>query len=937
MPRVTYNGQSFAIDRRRIWVLGASLQYARITSEQWGDRIAAARQAGFNTIETACPWLIHEPRIGRFEFQGDCDVRRFIELCDEQRMMVILRPGPYVGEEFDGGGLPAWLGEIPDLKLREANEAFLERVTRYFRKLLSDLTDLQATRGGPILLVQAEHGWRCSNPHQAQRYLHEITRIIRESGIAVPILSADDLWSEAPDTIDVWTGWDELLPQLRQLRTLQGDAPRLVNLFNPDLINTWGHAQQAEGVAAALSRRLAEVLAAGAQPIVRPFHGGTNFGFLAGRVCGSGDGFVATSPAPEAPLAEAGTRTDTFNAIRRVTTFANNFGHLFAELHSDYHPITLDLGEPGSDTGEEGTRPRSQASGGRWSLVPLRGSLGRVVFVFGSAGVSRTTLVLDDGLRLPVDLGDQSVGWFVMDADLGGSGRLDYANLCPWAIVDRSVVVLHGPARMNAYLSVNGSPLEATVPAGRPPLVLEHKSITFVICNQSQIDLTYHDGKAVYVGVSGLDSSGEPIPAPGFTKAWKIQRDGQQETLTLEAAAPQPRGGSSRRGAASIEIGEWEAAPAVDHTTGQSPRFASLAGPQTLPACGAMSGYGWYRIAFRISAAKKRMCQMPQAADRVHLFLDGETVCLWGAGRGAEDAPFELRLSKGEHTLVALADNLGRFADGNDLARGTGLFGHLYEVKAIRGARPKTVTAEPVDPFTLRAYIAGCAKGQLSANEQVAWQFTHAKKTPILVEVIGATSSGTFVLNDQPIDYYAGVTGACRQSILMDPRELAPFKRGRNELRFAPDARQKNAAADIVKATKLYECVDRISDPADWAFGKWEMPSSSSFEPVSRTEARSIRGTPCWWRASFEAADLPLPAWFDTIGLSKGQAYVNGRNLGRYFTSTAAGRAVGPQKRLYVPETWLNRDRPNELMIFDEHGFAPSRTKIVLSDRGELE
>ena len=930
MPRVTYNGQSFAIDSRRIWILGASIQYARIPNEQWSDRIAAARQAGFNTIETACPWLIHEPRKGRFEFEGDCDVRRFIELCHEQRMMVILRPGPYVGGQFDGGGLPSWLGEIPGLKLREANEAFLERVTRYFRKLLSDLTELQATKGGPILLVQVEHGWRCSNPQQSQRYLHEITRIIRESGIAVPLISADDLWSDTPDTIDVWTGWDDLLPQLRQLRTLQGDAPRLVNVFNGALVNTWsGTRPGAEAASDDLLRRLAEGLAAGAQPIVRPFQGGTNFDFLGGRLSGSDAAFAATSASPEAPLGEAGARGAVYHSIRRLTTFTNHFDHVFAELQPDYHPIAMHLGELAACGGG--------SSGCRFSIVPLRGNLGRVVFVFAAAGARRTSLVLDDGLRLPVDLGDQSLAWFVMDADLGGSGRLDYANLCPWAIVDRSVVVLQGPAKAAAFLSVNGNPLEATVPAGKTPLVREHKGITFVICNQSQIDVTYHDDKAVYVGVSGLDSEGSPIPAPGFAKAWMIKRNGVKKSITPEGASIDKTGGSTRRTAPAVRIGDWEASAASDHSTGQSPRFASLDGPQTLAACGAMSGYGWYRIAFKSTAVKKRLCHLPMAADRVHLFLDGEPVCLWGVGQGAENGPFELRVDKGQHNLAVLVDNLGRFADGNDLAQRSGLFGHIYEVNPIRGARPKKITAEPVDPFRLRAYIAGCVKGQVSANEQIAWQFTHARKTPIFVDVLGATASGTFVLNDEPIAYYAGLTGACHSSILLNPRELPAFKRGRNVFRFAPDARQDNAAADIIKATTLYECVDTLSDPAEWAFAKWETPPASSFATVTKTEAKPIKGTPCWWRAAFKMPDSQLPVWLDTTGLSKGQAYLNGRNLGRYFTSTAAGRAVGPQKTLYLPEPWLRRDEPNELLIFDEHGFDPMRTNIVLSEKGELE
>ena len=65
------------------------------------------------------------------------------------------------------------------------------------------------------------------------------------------------------------------------------------------------------------------------------------------------------------------------------------------------------------------------------------------------------------------------------------------------------------------------------------------------------------------------------------------------------------------------------------------------------------------------------------------------------------------------------------------------------------------------------------------------------------------------------------------------------------------------------------------------------------------------------------------PVYVDTTGLSKGHIFINGQNLGRYFTATADGRAVGPQNRLYVPRSWIKPDEHNELLIFDEHGFAP--------------
>jgi beta-galactosidase len=240
MPSVTYNGQCFSIDGRRFWILAASVQYSRIPSACWESRLRAVRQAGFNTIETAVPWGFHEPRKGRYSFDGDADLHRFVELCGTLGLKVILRAGPNIGAGFDGGGLPGWLIDQAGIVIRESDESFLEQLSKWFRKLTGVISDLQATQGGPIILVQSEHAWTCASPSEAEAYLHEVTRFLRESGIAVPIINANDLWLESPGTIDTWRGYDDLLAHLRQLRTLQPEAPRLISCLDVVAPETWG-------------------------------------------------------------------------------------------------------------------------------------------------------------------------------------------------------------------------------------------------------------------------------------------------------------------------------------------------------------------------------------------------------------------------------------------------------------------------------------------------------------------------------------------------------------------------------------------------------------------------------------------------------------------------------------------------------------------------
>jgi beta-galactosidase len=83
---------------------------------------------------------------------------------------------------------------------------------------------------------------------------------------------------------------------------------------------------------------------------------------------------------------------------------------------------------------------------------------------------------------------------------------------------------------------------------------------------------------------------------------------------------------------------------------------------------------------------------------------------------------------------------------------------------------------------------------------------------------------------------------------------------------------------------------------------------------------------PCrFFRGSFELTEVG-DTYFDVSGYSKGVAYVNGHNLGRYWS-------IGPQKRLYCPASFLKKGR-NEVVVFDLLQIEPVaiRTFSTLGD-----
>ncbi|GLT39194.1 hypothetical protein SLA2020_134000 [Shorea laevis] len=102
-----------------------------------------------------------------------------------------------------------------------------------------------------------------------------------------------------------------------------------------------------------------------------------------------------------------------------------------------------------------------------------------------------------------------------------------------------------------------------------------------------------------------------------------------------------------------------------------------------------------------------------------------------------------------------------------------------------------------------------------------------------------------------------------------------------------------------------------------------------------------------WHKAYFNAPEGDEPLALDMEGMGKGQIWINGQSIGRYWTAYAKGNCNGcsyvgvfkppkcqlgcgqPTQRWYhVPRSWLNPTQ-NLLVIFEELGGDPSRISLV--------
>ncbi|CAH1056358.1 glycoside hydrolase family 35 protein [Paenibacillus pseudetheri] len=96
------------------------------------------------------------------------------------------------------------------------------------------------------------------------------------------------------------------------------------------------------------------------------------------------------------------------------------------------------------------------------------------------------------------------------------------------------------------------------------------------------------------------------------------------------------------------------------------------------------------------------------------------------------------------------------------------------------------------------------------------------------------------------------------------------------------------------------------------------------FKPIAAAEHMTETG-PVFYRGTFRVDDI-ADTFLELESWTKGVAFVNGFNLGRYWEA-------GPQKALYVPGPLL-REGDNEIVIFELHGT--NEPSVLLTDQPNL-
>ena len=317
----TVGDKTFLLNGKPFVVKAAEVHYPRIPRPYWEHRIKMCKALGMNAVCIYIFWNIHEQQEGQFNFTGNNDVAEFCRLAQKNGMYVIVRPGPYVCAEWEMGGLPWWLLKKKDIRLRERDPYFMERVKIFEQKVGEQLAPLTIQRGGPIIMVQVENEY--GSYGEDKPYVSEIRDCLRGIyGKELTLFQCD--WSSNFEknglddltwTMNFGTGAN-IDQQFRRLGELRPNAPKMCSEFWSGWFDKWG-ARHETRPAKDMVEGMDEMLSKGISFSLYMTHGGTSFGHSAGA---NSPGFApdVTSYDYDAPINEYGHATPKFWELRTM-------------------------------------------------------------------------------------------------------------------------------------------------------------------------------------------------------------------------------------------------------------------------------------------------------------------------------------------------------------------------------------------------------------------------------------------------------------------------------------------------------------------------------------------------------------------------------------------------------------------------------------------
>lgn len=914
---ITVDGRCLTIHGLDTLIYSGAFHYFRCPKPLWEDRFLKIKRAGFNAVETYIAWNWHE----RAEGQADLkDLDDWLTMAAKHGLHTIVRAGPYICAEWEGGGHPGWLAGR-GIRWRSDSAECLKWSRHWYELVMPVIAKHQVTRGGKLIMVQVENEYEyaAEPPDVKRRYVAALYGMAREMGIDVPVFTCrtPEVWDRSDPAMkamfDTWTfyPWWEFAgveKNLEELRAKQPDAPLMVMELQGGWYSEIGgkvlrHTELDGRQIDALTKTC---LAHGVT--------GLNYYMLFGGTHPGHWGFppATTSYDYAAPLAEPGGLWEKWYSVKLLGDFLGTFGGVLARSE----PLTgASVEAPGvtvlarrngdavfafvrNDTDEPkevrlNLPPEFHRPAVSTSLKPRQCKVFPFTVPLGRLIIERCTAQIQSVYR-------RGNRWIMLLADEPGSHELSVriqdsliSSIVSWDATGRMTQV-------HPRLTVWGQPPDR---AARTWTVETAKGPALVSTGAYFL-------RGAEVGETEMKLAVETLPGEA----------------SLRALAPAPNPSLKELRLRTPELPAGPVVPESSAWSAEDLRAGEGWKPGELRPLHELGWHdkGFYRYRAEFEWKGEKGIQVTTlAADHPVVAVNGRMVPMAGSDR-LLSGPLEGIARLGRNTIEVLCENRGRtkFGEGMEESKG------LSRVELVADWRPERL---------LERWKYSMAGAEEPADSSAETKPTLDDSGWKDIRLAGGEMEGLFEFRGwlwlrTSIELASPDASASAHLRLEGVRgKLKAWANGRPA---TVSVRENRASVSLqgMLTSRRNALVIAVEKP--WAFSGLWGPVSLGFQAQGRpvegwefapslarmpgalesgdwTASPPAGATLCWHRSSIR---LPAPEgwtiqWKLVLeGQSEARIFLNGEHIGNYYP-------IGPQKEFYLPECYLKAGADNELAI----------------------
>lgn len=183
--------------------------YSRTPASQWEAELRKMKAAGIDIVASYVMWNHHEEVEGKFDWSGNRDLRRFIQLAAKAGLDVVVRVGPWAHAEVRYGGIPDWV--VNAMPTRSSDPQYMVHVERLYGQIGQQLQGLLWKDGGRVIGVQLENEYNIDGEGKGVAHIAALKKLALKAGMDVPYYTV--------------TGWDGTIYPSGEVTPVFGGYP----------------------------------------------------------------------------------------------------------------------------------------------------------------------------------------------------------------------------------------------------------------------------------------------------------------------------------------------------------------------------------------------------------------------------------------------------------------------------------------------------------------------------------------------------------------------------------------------------------------------------------------------------------------------------------------------------------------------------------------